>query len=101
MIESATMVSSILLGTLRRDMGVTCGVRLNTLRLYGVAYCWELLRKVGNRSDYVQTDATTPNNVGQQCWELFRPPARSLRTRVNENAPKMAIFKKAAQVLKY
>ena len=66
MIESATMVSSILLGTLRRDMGVTCGVRLNTLRLYGVAYCWELLRKVGSRKQ-VKLRANGRNN-SQQCW---------------------------------
>ena len=48
--------------------------------------CCMLLRVVGSCCAkfetgqtfiYVQTDATTPNIVGQQCWELLRPFARS------------------------
>ena len=48
--------------------------------------CCMLLRVVGSccakfetdqTFSYVQTDATTPNIVGQQCWELLRPFACS------------------------
>ena len=35
--------------------------------------------ETGQTFSCVQTDATTPTIVGQQCWELLRPFARSLR----------------------
>ena len=46
-------------------LDVTCCVRLHTLLLV-VACCWELLRKVCNRSN-VWLRANEPNN-SQNCW---------------------------------
>ena len=98
MIESATMVSSILLGTLH-EKRYGCYL-LRSFEYPQVVWCCVLLGVVAQSRKQVRLRANGRNN-SQQCWELFRPPARSLRTRVNENAPKMAIFKKAAQVLTY
>ena len=56
-----------------------------------VACCCMLLRGVGSCCAKFETgqtfshvpDATTPNIVGQQCWELLRPFARSLKVILN------------------
>ena len=41
------------------------------------------LFETGQTFSHVQTDATTPNIVGQQCWELLCPFARSLKVILN------------------
>ena len=52
---------------------VACCVRLHTL-LHGVGSCCIRLHTTTN------TDATTPNIIGQQCRELLRPRAKQSRT---------------------
>ena len=39
--------------------------------------------ETGQTFSHVQTDATTRNIVGQRCWELLRPFARSLKVILN------------------
>ena len=50
-----------------------CAPRCMLLRV--VAQCLKPVKLLC----YLQTDTTTPNIVGQQCWELLRPLAGSIR----------------------
>ena len=60
-------------------LDVTFRVRLHTLlHACFIMCCWKLFRKVWNRSSYVQTVATTPNNVGSWKWRDDRRSERNL-----------------------
>ena len=56
-------------------LDITCCVRLHTHPVVGSC---RTKFETGQTFIDVQTDATTPNMLGQQCWEFVRPFARSL-----------------------
>ena len=59
-------------------LDVTRCVRFHTL-LHVVKSCQCAKFETVQTLSYVQTDGTTPNIVGQQCWELLRPFASSFK----------------------
>ena len=80
-----TLLSQALCKKVAKLLDVTCCVRLHT-PLHVVASCLELLCKVWNWSNfsYVQTDATTPNIVGNCRPTILRLLTRGFKSLINE-----------------
>ena len=81
-LERLPVLSPVQTGATLLD--VTCCVRLHSL-LHVVGCCCVLLRKVWNRSNFSANDSqhffcsVMTATMAQQCWDLLRPFARSLK----------------------
>ena len=85
-------------------LDVTCCVRLYThpvaCFLCVVRSCWAKFETVQTFS-HVQTDATNPNIVGQECWKSLRPFAGSLGLIKAQGHPTTKRFKIRQKCLKW